>query len=169
MTKRLALALVALTALSGCGFKPMYAPTAALGTQGAVIGAVSVPEVPGKSGHAFRTELTRLLDIERGAAGGEKRLELTVSEQVSQLGLRVDESATRADLVLTSDYKLFSPEGKELIRGRIVVTASYDIPVAAYGAATAQDDARERAGVLLAQRMRTDMALRLSQASRTRS
>jgi LPS-assembly lipoprotein len=154
---RLAFAFVALAALSACGFKPMYAPPAA---GGAVIGQVSVPEVPGKSGHAFRTELTRLLAAER-SAGPIRQLDVTVNETVAQLGLRVDESATRADLLLTGAYVLHDVDGRDLVRGSASVVASYDIPVSAFGAAAAQDDARERAGVMLAQRVRADLALRL--------
>lgn len=149
------LAAIALTALAACGFTPMYAPSGQ-----AFIGDVTVPEVPGKAGHAFRTELVRQLGAERGHGTG-RRLDVTVSEVVAPLGLRVDESATRADLILNSSYTLFEADGRELVKGVVSATASYDIPVSAYGAATAQDDARERAGVLLANRVRTDIALRL--------
>ncbi len=157
---RVALIALALVALAGCGFRPMYAPATTGG--GALIGAVSIAEVPGKSGHAFRTELTRLLDAERNTAGEPRRLDVTVSELVSALGLRVDESATRADLILTGVYKFYDVGGAELVNGRAVATVSYDIPISAFGAAAAQDDARERAGVLLADKIRTDLALRLT-------
>lgn len=156
---RVALIAVALVALTGCGFKPMYAPSA--GGE-ATIGAVDVPEVPGKAGHAFRTELTRMLDAEaRGSSATPRRLEVNMAEKVNALGLRVDESATRADLILTADYKLFDLNGEEMVKGKVTAVAAYDIPVQAYGAAAAQDDARERAGVLLAENLRTDLALQL--------
>ena len=157
---RVALIALALVALAGCGFKPMYAPASTGG--GALIGAVTIPEVPGKSGHAFRTELTRLLAAEGRNGATPRRLDVTVSELVSALGLRVDESATRADLILTGVYKFYDLSGAELVNGRAIATVSYDIPIAAYGAAAAQDDARERAGVLLADKIRTDLALRLT-------
>jgi LPS-assembly lipoprotein len=153
-------AIVALAALAGCGFKPMYAPSAG---GDAIIGAVSVGEVSGKSGHAFRTELVRLLAAEGPTT---RRLEVTVGEQVAPLGLRVDESASRADLVLAAGYTLYDSDGREIVKGSASATASYDIPVAAYGAAAAQDDARERAGVLLAQRVRTDLAMKLARRAR---
>ena len=155
---RVALIALALVALAGCGFKPMYAPSAG---GGATIGAVDVPEVPGKSGHAFRTELTRLLDAEGRNGGEPRRLEVALGEQVNALGLRVDESATRADLILTADYKFFDLNGEQMVKGKVTAVAAYDIPVQAYGAAAAQDDARERAGVLLAENLRTDLALQL--------
>lgn len=152
---RILVAAIALAALAGCGFKPMYAPGG-----DPLIGAVSVPEVPGKAGHAFRTELVRQLAAEN--RGAQRRLDITVNEVVAPLGLRVDESASRADLILNSSYKLYDETGRELVKGIVTATASYDIPISAYGAAAAQDDARERAGVLLANRVRTDLALKLA-------
>ena len=149
--------LAALILLASCGFKPMYAPSGG----DPLIGAVSVPEVPGKAGHAFRTEFVRQLAAER-AGSANRRLDITVTEVVAPLGLRVDESASRADLILNSNYRLLDEGGRELAKGLISATASYDIPISAYGAAAAQDDARERAGVLLAQRVRTDLALKLA-------
>lgn len=150
---------LALTALAGCGFKPMYAPSGG----DATIGAVSVNEIPGKSGHVFRTELTRLLGAERGSPTA-RRLEVVLTERIASLGLRVDESATRADLTLTADYVFFDSSGLELFRGAVTQVASYDIPQSAYGEVAAQNDARERAGAMLAERMRSELALRLKQA-----
>jgi LPS-assembly lipoprotein len=154
---RVLLIAVALAALVGCGFKPMYAPTGG----DATIGAVTVPEISGKSGHAFRTELTRLLGAERGSATS-RRLEVALTETIGSLGLRVDESATRADLTLTADYVLFDASGVELFRGVVSQIASYDIPTSAFGEVSAQNDARERAAAMLAERMRAELALRLS-------
>ena len=149
---------LALVALAGCGFKPMYAPTGG----DALIGAVSIPEIPGKSGHVFRTEMEKLLGVERGSATT-RRLEVALKETIGTLGLRVDESSTRADLTLTADYVFFDASGGELFRGVIQQTASYDIPTSAFGEVSAQNDARERAAAMLAERMRAELALRLNQ------
>ncbi|MBL8559499.1 MAG: hypothetical protein JNM47_12305 [Hyphomonadaceae bacterium] len=167
------LVALALTALTACGFKPMYAPAGG----DSVIGAVAINEIPGKSGHAFRTELAKLLGAERGSPTA-RRLEVVLTERIAALGLRIDESATRADLTLTADYVFFDASGVELFRGAISQVASYDIPSvptgtpgqissSAYGEIAAQNDARERAGAMLAERMRTELALRLRQSRAT--
>lgn len=158
---RVLLAAVALAALAGCGFKPMYAPTGG----GQAIGPVTVSEVPSKTGHALRTELTRLLDAERG--DNPRRLEVGVYEVVAPLGLRVDESASRADLITGASYTFYDHDGKVLVRGGAGATVSYDVPGSSFGSASAQDDARERAGVLLAQQIRSDLALRLERLRQT--
>lgn len=149
---------IALTALAGCGFKPMYAPSGG----DATIGSVSIPEIPGKSGHVFRTELSKLLGAERGSPTS-RRLEVALTERIGTLGLRIDESSTRADLTLIADYVLFDAQGAELFRGAVTQVASYDIPTSAFGEVSAQNDARERAAAQLAERMRSELAIKLNQ------
>ncbi|MGE3303538.1 MAG: LPS assembly lipoprotein LptE [Hyphomonadaceae bacterium] len=152
-------ALLALPAvlLSACGFRPMYGASATT----APIGPLFVETTPGKGGFALKNELERLLDVERGA-GPVRRLQVTLSEGVAGLGFRVDESASRSDLSLSASYILYDVSGAELLRGSAAATASYDVPSSAYGELTAQEDARERAAEVLAERLRADLALRLA-------
>jgi LPS-assembly lipoprotein len=157
------LALAAAGLLAGCGFQPLYAPQPG----GApAIGAVDVSMIPGKAGHVLRNELDRLLYVEAGA-GPRQTLEISLQEEVARLGLRTDESATRADLTLTARYVLTPPDGGRAVRGTVQSVATFEIPTAAFGEIAAQDDARERAAEVLAQRIRADLALRLAQARRS--
>ncbi|MGE0828344.1 MAG: LPS assembly lipoprotein LptE [Hyphomonadaceae bacterium] len=148
-------------AVAGCGFSPLYAPPPG---GGPVIGAVSIGTIPGKAGHVLRNELTRMLAAE-GADGPAQPLEIALRERVSRLGLRTDESASRADLTLTARYTLTPPQGRP-VRGTVQSVATYVIPTAAFAEIAAQDDARERAAEELARRIRADLALRLAQSRR---
>lgn len=145
--------------LGGCGFQPLYATQA---DGGPAIGAVQVAQIDGKAGHVLKTELERILAVEAGA-GSPMLLEITLSEQVVPLGIRVDESATRAEMRLTANYVLTPADGRDPIRGLVTTVVNYDIPTAAFGEIAAQDDARERAAETMAQRMRAELALRLAQ------
>ena len=146
--------------LSACGFQPMYAPSGG----GPAIGPVTVTQISGKAGHVLKTELDRLLAVESAAAGEPMVLDVSVQEYVSGLGLRRDASASRAELRLVANYVLTRPGNAGIVRGSISAVANYDIPSAAFGEITAQDDARERAAENLARRMRAELALRLAQA-----
>ncbi|MGH6952052.1 MAG: LPS assembly lipoprotein LptE [Vitreimonas sp.] len=151
--------IASLTLLLGaCGFQPMYAPPGG----GQAIGPVQVAEIEGKAGHVLRTELDRILSVENG--GTPSLLEITLAEQVTPLGLRRDESATRAELRIIANYVLTPPDNAQVMRGSVVTTVNYDIPTAAFGEITAQDDARERAAETMAQRFRAELALRMAQA-----
>ena len=146
--------------LGACGFQPMYATSA---NGGPAIGPVQVAEIPGKAGHVLKTELDRILAVEAGAGGEPMLLEITLQETVIGLGLRRDESATRAELRLTANYVLTPPNNGRVIRGSVFSVVNYDVPEAAYGEITAQDDARERAAETMAQRFRAELALRMAQ------
>lgn len=157
---RVLIASVSLLLLAACGFQPMYAPAGG----GAAIGPVSVGEIEGKSGHVLRTELDRILAVENTGAGEPAQLEITLRENITPLGLRLDESATRAELRLTANYVLTPPPGQgRAIRGALTTIVNYEAPTAAFGEITAQDDARERAAETMAQRFRAELALRMAQ------
>ncbi|MBL8535824.1 MAG: hypothetical protein JNM59_00310 [Hyphomonadaceae bacterium] len=145
--------------LAACGFQPMYAPT----NGGPAIGPVQVSEIEGKAGHVLRTELTRILAAENNGAAP-STLVIELSEQVVQFGIRRDESSTRAEIRLTANYLFTPPNAGPEMRGALTSIASYDIPPAAFGEIAAQDDARERAAETLAQRFRSELALRMAQA-----
>jgi LPS-assembly lipoprotein len=146
-----------LSLLAACGFQPMYAT----GAQGG-LGPIYVSEVTGKAGHAFRTHFDQLTGVERGA-GAARQLDMTLTETIERLGLRVDESSTRADLRLVGAYVLKDVDGAEMFKGQITTIVSYDIPNSAFAEVANQNDARERAGVQMAEQLRAELALRLAQ------
>ena len=147
--------------LSGCGFSPMYiAPGSG---HGAAIGPIDVQEIEGKAGHVLKTELDRILAVEDNGAPA-MNLQIRLTEQVTQLGIRRDQSATRAELRLIANYVLTPPNNAEILRGSVVQVVNYEIPRAAYGEISAQDDARERAAETMAERFRAELALRMAQA-----
>lgn len=155
---RTLIATLTVLALAACGFQPMYAPASG----GPAIGAVEIAQIDGKAGHVLRTELSRLLAPEQGA-GPASQLTITLSESIERLGLRIDETATRAELSLRANYVLTPPDGGAVVRGALNQVVTYDIPTAAFGEIAAQDDARERAAETLAQRFRAELALRMAQ------
>lgn len=147
--------------LSACGFQPMYG--SALNGGGPAIGNVQISQIQGKAGHVLHTELERILSVER-ASGPPSRLDIAVRESVARLGIRLDESATRAELRLTANYVWTSPDGQRVTRGSLDQVVVYQIPDQAFGEIAAQDDARERAAETLAQRFRQELAMRMAQA-----
>lgn len=162
---RVFIAGLSLLLLAACGFQPMYAPEGG----GPAIGPVQISEIEGKAGHVLRTELSRILAVESSDAPP-MQLEITLLEQVIPLGIRRDESATRAELRLTANYILTPPQpGAQVMRGSVTTIVGYDIPTAAFGEIAAQDDARERAAETMAQRFRAELALRMAQAREARA
>jgi LPS-assembly lipoprotein len=147
--------------LAGCGFSPMYGQVQ---SGQPVIGHVVVAEIEGRAGHVLKRELDRLLAVE-GVDEPPHYLEIGLNERISGLAYRVDESTTRSELNLTANYRLRLHSG-EVVRGSVRSNVVYDIPRAAFGEIAAQDDARERAAEVLAQRMRAELAIRISRTRR---
>jgi LPS-assembly lipoprotein len=147
--------------VAACGFQPMYAQPGG----GPAIGPVNVAQIDGNAGHVLKAELDRILAVENNGSPP-ARLDITLLEQVTPLGIRLDESATRSELRLIANYVL-TPAGEgRVMRGSVVTVVNYDIPTAAFGEIAAQDDARERAAETMAQRFRAELALRVAQARR---
>lgn len=152
-------ASLSLLLLAACGFQPMYAQSGG----GPAIGPIEVAQIDGMAGHVLKAELERILAVENNG-DPPALLEITLSEQVTPLGIRVDESATRSELRLIANYVLTPAGGGRVMRGSVFTVVNYDIPTAAFGEIAAQDDARERAAETMAQRFRAELALRLAQA-----
>ena len=156
---RTLIASLSLLLLAACGFQPMYAQAGG----GAAIGPVNVQQIDGKAGHVLKSELDRIFAVENNGATP-ALLEITLQEQITPLGIRRDESATRAELRLIANYVLTPANNGQVMRGSVFTVVNYDIPTAAFGEIAAQDDARERAAETMAQRFRAELALRMAQA-----
>lgn len=157
------IAVVMLTAamagsLGGCGFRPLYAPI----ETGSALAGVSINEIEGRAGHSLRTSLDQMFSAGR-ARGAEPayRLAVKLEERLEPLGLRIDASATRTDLHLAANYVLTDAAGAEVLKGRLNTTVGYDVPNSAFGEFSAQNDARERAGEVMAELLRAELAARL--------
>jgi LPS-assembly lipoprotein len=101
--KRLAALLLPL-GLAGCGLHPLYSE----GTRGGVahqLAEVEVGQIGGQSGWLMRNAL-----VERIGAGGQTtpryRLEVDLSDQLSALGIRADNTVTRERRILRARFRL---------------------------------------------------------------
>lgn len=124
----LTLVLVLTLVLGACGFRPLYArvdgPAGAAGPAGIV---AFVSEIEGRTGFAMQGELQKLFQTNRASAGA-PRLEITLRESFVPLGIRLDRSATRVDVILSGQFILRGPDGLQLAQGPFTSTASYEAP-----------------------------------------
>jgi len=95
--RRRVLALAAGAGLSGCGFQPVYMPTAsgAAGPAQRELAAVHVAIIPDRPGQLLRQALQDRLEM--GSSGVAQRYELTVSYWIAGEGIAIQENdiATR--------------------------------------------------------------------------
>lgn len=139
---------------SACGFTPLYAQQGVTPNLSAI--AVDAPQ--GRVGYLLREELDDELARDRGQPA-RYRLALDVTEERRARGLRVDDVASRYELLLTVRYVLTGVGGTTpLAQGQAQSTVTYDVADQPYAGVAAQIDGQERAASQAAQRIRLDLA-----------
>lgn len=146
--------------LGGCGFRPMYlsggeAPGEK--TVGTALADVAVAPIPDRVGQLVRNDLLFLIsragDNPTNAA---YRLDVRLTEGISELAVESTGFATRANLRLAALYTLVdTSSGRSLVSGRARAVSSYNIVDSTFSTLTAQNAARERAAARVAEDIRS--------------
>ena len=152
----------ALLTTSACGFTPLYAQ------QGVVpsLQAIEVEAPQSRVGYLLREELDDEFARDQGRPP-RYRLTLEVDELRRARGLRVDDVASRYELLVTARYVLTSVGATApLAQGQAQATVTYDSPDQPYAGVAAQVDAQERAAAQASQRIRLDLGRYFAQSAR---
>jgi LPS-assembly lipoprotein len=157
--RNLAVAAVLISAagLAACGYKPVY------GSKGAIqqnLGQVRIGQAPNREGQVLRNALVDRVNPrgEPGAAPYNLKIEYTESQ--SQVAIRRDETATRANLRISVNFELReTASGVVVLKGRSRRTASYNIVQSDYANVVARRTAQRRAAELVAEDIATRLAL----------
>lgn len=140
---RLPLLIAAALALSSCGLRPMYGG----GTSGPVastLRTVDVAPIPGQVGWLMFNKLKERIGAS-GEAPAHYRLEVTLDDSLTGLGIRGDTSVTRERRTLRARYRLV-----ELQTGTVVLDATagsdagIDVVSSEYATVAAEQTAAER-------------------------
>lgn len=170
MSSRRALATVAaatLLSLAACDFRPLYGerPTTRAEQN---LARISVDVIADRTGQFLRNELDTRLDPNNRRLPALYRLNVKLTERISELAVRRDASATRANLALTADYSLV-PNGaaQPAYSGTVRSVNSYDILSTEneFGTLAARAESRRRAARDLADQIALRLALALEQVS----
>lgn len=163
----LAVLLLALSqATAGCGFRPMYArpgPDAEVPSDR--LAAIRILPLPDRIGQQMHNLLRDRLNPGGQPDRPAYLLRVSLSESRVGLGIRKDETATRANLTVSAQYQLQEAEtNRVLLRGRSSSTNSYNILENQFATIYSEADARKRALRELSDSIRTRLATYFSQA-----
>ncbi|HXQ53547.1 MAG TPA: LPS assembly lipoprotein LptE [Stellaceae bacterium] len=140
-----AAAALALLALAGCGFHPLYAERTPQGYDPA-LAAIAVRPVADRIGQILVLSLREQLNP--NGANETPRYVLTVILTVtrSDLGIRRDNTSSRGELALNASLRL-TPTGGEkvLFEDSLHTVTAFNLPDDAYAATVAEQSAREAA------------------------
>ena len=145
MSFRAVAVLIACTAVSACGFRPLYGDFAQ-GSSGAKFLNVEIGITKDRSGQLLRNELIRLLYGGRPALKPEYRLVMELIENKTSLAVKKSAFATRGNLTMVGQYWLFDVStGAEALAGSSEVTVSYNILDSEFASLLGEKNARNRA------------------------
>ena len=134
-----------LAILGGCGFQPLYGQRDR-GSVAAELAAVKIKLIENRVGQQLRNFLLDRLNPQGKPATAIYDLIIELAESREDLGIRKDETATRANLTLRAEYVLESAAtGEILVEGFSRSVTSYDLVDSDFATLSAEADARKRA------------------------
>lgn len=166
MTKGI-LAAALLTALSACGFKPLYGTNSATHAPAAMdeFAAIEIPALPNATGQALRNMLIDELHHGGPAQSFKYRLNVVVRESDINLGLQANATSTRGQVRIQAEYWLFDAQsGKALVHESVRTSTGYNILVNQFATVLSSTDARDRSLQQVADEMTRHLALYFTRA-----
>jgi LPS-assembly lipoprotein len=149
-----------LSGLAGCGFQPLHAQRADESSVAMDLASVRIDPLRDRVGQQMHNFLRDRLNPRGQPVSPNYRLQVQLTERLSELGVRRDETATRANLRMDADFQLVDLNGeKAVFSGRSSSTTSYDILDNPFATTVSEGDARDRALRELADDIQTRLAL----------
>ncbi|MEX0760211.1 MAG: LPS assembly lipoprotein LptE [Tistlia sp.] len=146
-------------ALAGCGLRPLYGEHPAGGTTVGELQTVRILPIADRPGQQLHNALRNELNPRGQPVDPRYNLSVDLEIQEQEVGVRKDETATRANLILAGSYRLVRNADKVLMtRGVAKSIVSYNIVDSEFGTYAAESDARDRGIDQLAQQMRLRLA-----------
>ena len=148
MRRRRMLALAAGVTLSGCGFQPVYMPTASgkAGVAQRELAAIQVDIIPDRPGQLLRQALQDRLEM--GSSGVARRYELSVAFGISGEGIAIEQNTTvtRLRMIGTATWTLVAqdPGRTRLTSGSAKSVDAINIFDAQYFAADLENETAQR-------------------------
>ena len=164
----LAMPLALLIGLGACGFRPLYSERHNAGVT-AELAATRIDLIADRTGQKLHNFLLDRLNPKGLAAQPRYGLKIKVLTRRSELGIRKDETATRANLTLTARYTLRDWRTRRtLYQGSSSSTNSYNILKSDFATLSALNDVTTRAARELSEKIKTRLSIFFSQARRPR-
>jgi LPS-assembly lipoprotein len=151
--------LVGLTSLGGCGFQPLYGPTASGAALSDVMRTVDISIIPGRVGQRIRNEL-----IFVATGGGEQdqpkyRLDIAVRESLINTAVENDGDAKSQIYQLYTQFKLVRlADNKVVLEGSNNARAAFDKVDSVFADIRAKRDAEDRSARTISEAIRTRVA-----------
>ncbi|MEL6569316.1 MAG: LPS assembly lipoprotein LptE [Pseudomonadota bacterium] len=141
---------------SGCGFQPVYSPSASSSAS-----PLQIDQIDGRAGHELRRAL--LQETANGLPGAAQggRLTVQLSEQLIRTGFESDGTTRRALLRMKADYVIDT--GDNALSGSETAEISTNVPSEIFQDITNQNEARRSAAHELARKITNRLIVDLTE------
>jgi LPS-assembly lipoprotein len=157
--RRVAGVLALAVILAGCGFRPLYAPTA-LTTTDPRLAAIQVPQIPERIGQRLTIALRDGFNPGGVKVDPRYRLHVTLTATRRETAIRKDGTATRSEIGVYANYSLLDlGDGQVAFSGAAQSNSSVDLVLNEYANLVAEEDARTRAVDEIALELQTRCAM----------
>lgn len=148
-------------ALSACGFQPLYSrPQGDVLSSSDRLAAVRIAPLPDRIGQQLHNLLRDRLNPQGQPRDPAYELKIELLESRQELGIRQDETATRANLTISARFFLQTVTSEDVVlRGLATSTNSYNILTSQFATTYAELDARKRGLREISDDIRTRLAI----------
>jgi LPS-assembly lipoprotein len=155
------------TVLGACGFRPLYLAQGT--TEGPVreeLAAIEVQGLGGRLGYLVRDALLEELNPATAAVPPRYVLFVRLSSRADALGIQLDNTITRYNLLLIATFELRAKDRNELVYASSVQrVAGYNVSREPYADLTASQTAERRAAQEVATDIRTLLAVQFARTT----
>ncbi len=151
--------------VAGCGFQPLYGPTASGAQMSDAMKSVDIALIPGRVGQRIRNEL--IFYTQNGGASGpvkpRYRLEIVVREELRNILVAQTGDPQGRIVEVNTDFKLINiADNKPVFTGKATGRAAVDRVESTFANVRAELDAENRAAQTVADTIRLRIAAFLS-------
>lgn len=149
--------LLAMAAVSSCGFEPIHASRPGREVSGE-LAAIRIVPIPDRSGQVLRNYLLDRLTPLGQSQASRYTLAIRLSEPRQTLALRRDDVISRTGYSATVSYELADGSGKRILSGLSNFSTDYEITSSEYATLISQQNARDRVLELVSDDIRSQLA-----------
>ena len=155
-------ALLALTSLTACGFRPLYAEDNGGDSTAADMAQVKISMMENRIGQLTHNVLVETLTPRGQTSRPEYVLDISLSESTRRLGFTKDNQATIADYILRANYRLSRISDSKILRtGKLQTRTTFNIVDSDFASLEAESAARSDAARNLARQISNQVAVGL--------
>jgi LPS-assembly lipoprotein len=155
------LATLLVVGLAGCGWQPLYGKIDGVGgNAGESLSEVHILPIADRTGQNLYNALRDRMNPQGVPAKPQYDLVINISERSDQLLILEDQTASRINLTLFADFRLYQRGNKNpVLAGRSQVTTSYDLLNDPFATVTSEEDAHRRGAQSLADEISDRLAV----------